>query len=318
MATATGTASNYLDLLTKLRDFLVANGWVQIGGTASGAIAADTEFVSLKGVGLTGDDEILVTLQPFSAPANNAYSLRLRGHTAYVNPGVDQPGSDSPWVYLLALNSPIEYWFIVNGRRFIVVSKSSSRYDAMYGGFILPEHLPSDWSYPLFVGASCNAGNLAQSSDQPYHSNFWHPFAANGSSNADNDNPTSSYLFSPMQAWAPIRNGYSLGGLAYDVYTGRMTIPWSGSSPRALRRQLDDTPWFRQGQLVAVARSATGAADVNVPEGGIFYGSFDGVYYTPAFGATAEQESTVGGVTFKMFPNVARTSDGQFAAIKMD
>lgn len=314
MATATGTASNYLDLLTKLRDFLVANGWTQIGGTASGAIAADSEFVSVQGPGLTDDDEILVTLQPFSNPANNAYSIRVRGHTAYVSPGTSQPGADSPWCYLLTLNSPVTYWFVCNGRRFIVIVKSSSRYDAMYAGFILPEHLPSDWSYPLFIGASSSTGAQAQANDNDYHSNFWNPFAQ---SSAGNNSLTSAYLFSPMQAWVPIWNGYQSSSPTY-VSTGRQTIPWSRVSAQNLRRQLDGEPWFRQGQLVGIARTTSGGAENDLPEGGSFYGSFDGVFYTPAFGATAEQESTVGGVTYKMFPNIGRTADGHFAAIAME
>lgn len=316
MATVNGVASNYLDLLTKLRDFLVANGWVQIGGTASGAITSDSEFVSLKALGLTGDDEILMTLQTTSVPASNAYALRLRGHTAYVNPGVNQPGSDSPWVYLLTLNSPIEYWIVANGRRFILIAKVSSRYDAMYGGFILPEHLPSDWSYPLFVGASCAVGNVPQASDAMYHSNFWNTYSFG--TPANNDTPTSAYLFSPIQAWVPVRNGYSSTSLGVEVNTGRITVPWNTASLQNVRRQIDDAPWVRQGQLAAVSKTPSGTIDINVPEGGAFYGSFDGVYYTPSFGATAEQETVIGGTTFKMFPNISRTSVGQFAAIKMD
>ena len=318
MATTTGTASNYFDLLTQLRDFLVANGWTQIGGTSAGPITSDAQFVSLQGEGLTGDDEILVTLQPYSVSANNAYSIRARGHTAYVSPGVSQPGADSPWAYMLTLNSPITYWFVASGRRFIVIAKNSSRYDAMYGGFILPEHLPSDWSYPLFIGASCWTGDLAQSSDLPHHANFWNALAGDGSSDADNDNPSGAYLFSPIQAWVPVRNGYSYQGAPTYVQTGRMTIPWARTSQQNVRRQLDDAPWLRQGQLVAAAKNSSGTPDVNVPEGGVFYGSFDGVYYTPAFGATAEQEVVISGKTYMMVPNVGRTSDGHFAAIVLE
>lgn len=315
MAFATGTANNYLDLLARVRDFLVTNGWTQIGGTAAGPITDDAQFVSLQGPGLTGDDEILVTLQPYSVAANNAYSLRLRGHTAYVAPGPSQPGADSPWTYLLTLNSPVTYWIVANGRRFVLVVKSSSRYDAMYGGFILSEHLPSDWSYPLFIGASSWTGDIAQSSDIPYHSNFWHPCASSG---ADNNNPTSAYLFSPIQAWVPIRNAYRTGNDPSHRETGRVSAPWSRTSRQNVRRQIDDSPWLRRGQLLALARTSGGSPDTDVPEGGTLYGSYDGVFYTPSFGATAEQEVTVAGVTYMMFPNVGRTSDGQFAAIPLE
>lgn len=315
MATTTGTATNYLDLLTKLRDYLVGTvGWVQVGGKTSGAITDDADFVSLKGVGLSGTDEILVTLQPFSAPTNNAYSLRVRGHTAYVNPGVSQPGADSPWSYLLAINAPMTYWVVANSRRFIVVVKSGSRYDAMYAGFILPEHLPSDWSYPLFIGASNYTGSQAQATDLLTHSNFWNPIASDSNNTANG----SAFIFSPMQSWVLMRNGYPSSGTVSVTDTGRVTLPWSLICSQNVRRQFDNEPWFRRGQLAAIDRSANGSVDNNVPEGGMLYGSFDGVFYTPAFGATAEQEAVVGGVTYKMFPNVGRTSDGQFAALAME
>lgn len=316
MATTTGTANNYLDLLTKIRDYLVGTaGWTQIGGTAVGTpISGDTQYVSLQGPGLDDADQIMVTMQPFSASANNAYSIRVRGHTAYVNPGVDQPGADSPWVYLLTMNSPVTYWIVANGRRFIVIVKTSSRYDAMYAGFILPEHLPTDWSYPLYIGASSYTGTLSQANDEVTHSNFWFPIATSDG----NIYPTGAYLFSPVQAWVPIRNGWPAGNNNTNfLERGRMTLPWSRVCRQNLRRQLDGEPWFRLGQLAAFGRTA-GGPDGDVPEGGMFYGSFDGVYYTPAFGATAEQESEVGGVTYKMFPNVGRTADGHFAAIVME
>lgn len=315
MATTTGTANNYFDLLTKVRDYLVGTvGWVQIGGEASNPISSDAMFVSLKGPGLTGTDEILVTMQPSSVAANNAYAIRVRGHTAYVNPGVDQPGADSKWAYLLTFNSPVTYWIVANGRRFIVIVKNASRYDVMYAGFILPEHLPGDWSYPLFIGASCYTGEFAQSTDILEHSNFWNPMATSSGNTA----LSSAYLFAPMQSWVLVRNGYPQGSNLFTFSTGRVTIPWTRLCQQNLRRQLDNQPWFRRGQLAAIDRDSNGSVDSDVPEGGMFYGSFDGVFYTPAFGATAEQEAVVSGVTYKMFPNVGRTADGQFAAIAME
>lgn len=316
MAVTTGTATDYRDFLTKLRDYLVANGWVQMGGKASGAIVSDSEFVSLRGPGLTGDDQIMLTLKPFSVPTNNAYAIGIRGHTAYVDPGIDQPGSDSRWVYMLTINAPLTYWVIANGRRFVVIVKTGSRYDAMYGGFILPDHLPSDWSYPLFIGASSHTFALSQANDEPDHSNFWNPVSS-GQSGGDNLDPTSAYLFSPIQAWVPIRNGWEVGDSTQWQGAGRMTLPWCRLYDHNVRRLLDGSPYLRRGQIAGFARNV-GTSYPQLPEGGTLYGSFDGVFYTPAFGATAEQETEVNGVTYKMFPNIGRTSDGHFAALAME
>ena len=317
MATTTGTAANYLALLTAIRDFAVNDcNWAQVGGE-TGPITDDAQFVSLQGPGLSGTDQILATLQPFSVPANNAYSVRVRGHTAYTAPGTEQPGANSPWAYALALNAPMTYWLVGNGRHVKAIIKSGSRYDAMYFGLMLPEHLPGDWSYPLFIGASSDNGDAAQSTDVPGHSNFWHPVGSGGGSGA-NSQDTSAYVFSPMQAWVPVRNGYASSGTDAASNTGRFTLPWSRTHQQNLRRLIDDEPWFARGQVAVFARNSSGNADSQVPEGGQLLGSFDGVYYTPSFGATAEQEAVVGGKTYKMFPNVGRTSDGQFAAFLME
>ncbi|HEL3182202.1 TPA: hypothetical protein UME25_004380, partial [Stenotrophomonas maltophilia] len=94
MAWATDTAANITDLMTRLRDFLTSNAalvaanqqWQVVGGVASGAIAAG-DFVSLKGRGLAGEDEIYLSLQAWVVPASNYYNIRMRGHTAY-NPAL--------------------------------------------------------------------------------------------------------------------------------------------------------------------------------------------------------------------------------------
>lgn len=314
MAVSTGTAANYRELLTKIRDFvLTVPGWSQIGGQ-TGAIAADTDFVSLKGTGYAGEDQIFVSLQPYSSPTSNQYGLQLRGHTSYTAPGTTQTGADSPWTYLPTLNSTVGYWVIANARRFIVIVKTNTRYDAMYAGFILPEHMPADWSYPLYVAASSPV-QVAANSDATSHSNFWN--ACNDVNSGSNTTPSAGYLFSPIQSWVPIRN--ALGGTtATYTDTGRMTIPWNRTHNQLVRRAIDDSPWVARGQLVGLYRASNGIADSGVPELGTFYGTMDGVFYTPSFGATAEQEATIDGKTYMMVPNVARTSNGHFAAFLME
>lgn len=317
MAVKTGTATGYWDMLAQLRDFAVDDcNWEQVGGQ-TGALTSDDDYVSLKGPGLSGTDQILVSLQPYSASANNAYSIRVRGHTAYTAPGTTQPGSDSPWRYALMVNAPMTYWFVGNGRHVKAIFKSGSRYDAMYFGLLLPEHLPGDWSYPLYIGASSPDGDVPQSSDGPSHSNFWQPIGATETTGAGNPD-SCAFVFSPMQAWVPMRNARAAGATFLYPDTGRATIPWSGYFQQNVRRLLDGEPWFVRGQVAVFARNSGGTASVEVPEGGQMLGSFDGVFYTPSFGASAEQEAVVGGKTYKMFPNIGRTSDSHFAAFLME
>lgn len=324
MAWVTDTAVNITDLMARLRDFLTSNAalvaanqqWQVVGGVASGPIAAN-DFVSLKGRGLAGEDEIYLSLQAWVVPASAYYNMAIIGHTGYnpAQPRLDPPGSNSKPVALLGVNSPIKYWFVANGRCFKVITRINGRYDAIYAGLILPDHLPGDWSYPLFIGGSCLDRNFLASSDSYEHSNFW-------SANADgtnNTNRSQAYLFSPIQAWVPIRN-LALNG---SQTTGRMTLPWAkGVCNPNVRSLLDGQRWVQRGQLAGFAWQGSltdrSSPYSQMPEGGQFYGSFDGVFYTPSFGATAEQLATVGGVDHLLVPNVYRTGPGEFAAFSLE
>lgn len=324
MAWVTDTAANITDLLARLRDFLTTNAalvaanqqWQVIGGVASGPIAAN-DFVSFRGRGLAGEEEIFISLQAWVVTPSNFYNLRMRGHTTYNSalPGMDQAGANSNYVSILGVNSAIKYWFIANGRCFKVITRINGRYDALYGGLILPEHLPADWNYAVFIGGAYLGSNAAASLDTYEHSNFWNANAS-GRNNIAN---SQAYLFTPMQAWLPFRNKYSNSNLN----SGRITLPWSPVRNSNVRNCLDGQRWLERGQLMGIGwvaddRTASSARVDEMPEGGQFYGSFDGVFYTPSFGATAEQITTVGGVDHLLVPNVYRTGDGEYAAFALE
>lgn len=302
MATATGTATNYLDLLAKLRDFLVTNtalvaagqAWEQVGGLASGPITA-TDYVSLKGKGLAGTDQIFLSLRPFTNNPAGRYHLKLRGHTAYdpATPTDDPLGSNTPYVVLPLVNASIQYWFIANGRRFIVIAKANSRYDCMYGGFVLPDHLPSDWTYPLYIGASADQEEIDQSDNSASHSNFWNPCL-------------SAYLFTPGQTWQPFRNWDTNGSY---LQKQRMCLEWNTSVSFANKaRNIDGTAILTRGQLIE--------KDINGFRN--FLGAFDGVFYAPSVATVVEQIITVDGVDHILIPNVFRNFDNHFAAIALE
>lgn len=303
MAYITGEATGYRNLLEVLRGFVIANGWEQIGGEA-GAIGADS-FVSLRGPGLAGTDEILLSLRTFTNIPAAHYCIGISGHTAYAqgNPTPEPPGFNSPWVYMPLIASTIRYWIVCNGRRMIVVAKSNSRYDVMYGGFVLPDHLPSDWPYPLLAAASSTIPQ-AGSSDLVTHSNFWR-------------GPRTGHLFTPEQLWRPLDNISTSGG---NPNNGAEVPPNGGWLFAAdwktnigvseLARTLDNQPWLRRGRLAQAGDDALSARN--------FLGHFDGVFFTPAIGAIVESEIEVGADRYLVVPNVYRSTVGQMAAIHLE
>ena len=297
MAYTTGEAANHLDMLVRLRDYLVSNGWAQVGGQ-TGAVASG-DFVSLSGPGLSGTDQILLTVQAFTNAPAGVFSLRMSGHTAYnpALPTIDPPGLNSPWVYAPLVNDRIRYWIVVNGRRFILIAKVNNRYDVFYGGFILPEHLPSDWSYPFLIGGSANA-YMQSSVDTVHHRNFWSGY-------------NSGYLFTPSQVWRAMNN-YRADGFVQPLSDALSSIDWrQGAGLTAYTRTLDDQPWISRGRIAEFFDGDAGS-----PRN--MLGHYDGVFYTPAAGAVIESLIEHGGKQYLVVPNVYRTSDLNVAAICLE
>ena len=330
MAYETGTATSYADLLAKLRTFLTTNAslstagqlWEVIGGVASGT-PVDNDYVSLRGPGLSGDDDVFVSIRLRATPASNYYNWEIYGHTSYNPslPGVDQPGNPPAPVSLLLTNSSIVYWFLASGRHFKVVTRISGRYDASYAGLALPDHTPLDWSLPFFIaGSSYKVTDGGATDDSWAHTNFWQP---NSETNAQGSIGT-AYLLNPGGAWRAVRNN---AGSAISAESspsnGPIVSPSHGALwPRNVRRCLDGSAWLHRLNLCQIGDGAGvrsgGAVEYGAPDGGNWYGSLDGVFYTPAFGASAEEIVTIGGVDYLLIPNIARTGDGMFAAFALE
>jgi len=307
MAYVTGTAANHLDLIAVLRDFLSTNAdlvaadqnWSIIGGVASGPIAHG-EFVSLSGPGLGGTDQILVTLEGYTNAPAGAFCAMMRGHTAY-SPGApsdEPPGLNTPWVYLALINDPVRYWIVANGRRFICVAKANNRYDVFYGGFVLPEHLPTDWTYPVLIGGAANAP-MPVSQDGSGHRNFWNPSTGQG------------WLFTPAQIWRDMTHVRASDENALSNENILASPDWKASMSFSNKaRAIDGSPFLSVGRI-----AETSTSDINPRN---FLGSYDGLFYTPAAGAVIEEVIEYDGKDYLVIANVYRNSDNHVAAVCLE
>ena len=299
MAYVTGTATNHLDLLAKLRDFVITAGWEVVGGVAAGAVAHG-DFVSLKGIGLGGTDQIFLTLKAHTNDPAGIYSLQMRGHTAYNEavPSDTPPGLNSPWVYLPLINDAVQYWFVANARRFIAVCKANNRYDVFYGGFILPEHLPSDWAYPVLIGGSASS-LMAAASESVGHRNFWS--CPSGC----------AYLFTPGATWRAMENHHSSTGGTLSPNNTLCSVDWHNDLSFSNKaRAIDNSPWLQEGRIVEYAVSTLDRRN--------FLGVYDGLLYTPSAGAVVEQIITHGGKDYLVVSNVFRNTDNSLAAVCLE
>lgn len=321
MAWETGTATSYLDLAAKLRDFLKSNAalvaagqnWTQLYGPAAGALVA-TDQLAFQGPGLAGDDQILVCMKFVTNAGSNLYNINLFGLTAW-NPSLAPIAQPNPSAdaRLLLINGSIKYWFIANGRCFKVITRISSQYDQAYAGFILPEHLPTDYPYPMFIGGSYRDDTQNNSNNDAYRRAFWNCNATSQSVQTTPANGSNAVLCMPDLSWKWCANRYgsSSGTGSTSGSSDAVTmLPWNPAfyNPYRYRQTISGERVLWRGAL----------ASYGPPIGRVFFGRFDGVFFVPAFGASAESIVTVGGVDHLIVPDIFRSEDGHMAAFALE
>lgn len=307
MAYATGTATNFADLYNKLRDFLTTDTalvtagqeWTQIAGPTGTLTSADE--IILQGPGTSGTDEILVGIKPVTSVASDYYNLEMFGLVSY-NPalgGIQSQVGESLGRTLLAWNSPMTYWFVANGRRFIVVIKVATTYHMAYCGFILPYMIPTLWPYPLYIAGS--SGNNTFRYSQVSES-VRNPFAP-GDFTACLCMPDGRF-FEVWNSYAsPGGTGDGSGSSWQDFARG--VAPWL-TDATSLRQMLDGGYALQQAEIVATNPHTAQ------------YGALEGVFRVSGFSNASENIVTVGGVDHLVIQNVYRTDAGNFAAIRLE
>jgi hypothetical protein len=307
LAFETGTATNFADLYNKLRDFLTTNAdlvtagqeWLQIAGP--GGALTDADEIVLQGPGTAGADEILVGLKCFTSVGSDYYNLAMYGLTAYNGAlggiasqiGVTRPGVVHGW------DDPMPYWFVANGRRFIVVIRVASVYQSGYAGFILPYVLPTLWPYPHFIGGVSQITTGRYSNTGDTYRAFFHP-----------GQHTARLCFSDLR-WLEVWNAYDSNisvsdGSELSFSSFARTIRPFRDDYTPIRDNLDGS--YSLSPAVIVCENPYAAQ----------LGALEGVYRVSGFSNSAENIVTVDAVDYLVVPNVYRVDWSNFAAIRLE
>jgi hypothetical protein len=321
MAWTTGTATDYVDLLDKLRAYLVTQGWTTLAFTA-GTIPGGGGSLFTQGPGAGAGKRVHVEIRTEANTGTSIYSWRLRGATGYIagaGEGLNPGASPIPSYFNLWQNS-ITYWFFVNDRRFMVVAKMSTSYSTMHAGFFLPWATPNAYPFPLYIGGTYNIAAAYNVSNSAHRF-----FADPGGGLAQ----ASAHVRLPNGVWIPALNNDSTGnnddahGLGRAAYA--FTWPFSVGHGRATAHT-----YFHIG-VPQIGQSSGGVLDNIVAtrqnEYGIFpimicpsseppLGVFDGAFCVPGQGLVAEQAIATGGRNFTLFQNIARSSGNDFIALE--
>jgi hypothetical protein len=186
MAWTSGTAAGHDDLLDDLKTFLTTNAtlvaagenWVAekdelftprtIYNVTGTSLTGDMRGLYLNGPGLAGQDNVHVNILRYQR-TGNYQNWGMAGATAF---DTNQAWENQPGIVVAQLNIPIfvltsadiDYWFIANGRRFIIICEIGGDFHVSYGGLILPYAKPSEFPYPLFVAGSTQAFDASPAS----------------------------------------------------------------------------------------------------------------------------------------------------------
>ncbi|ABM28097.1 hypothetical protein [Nitratidesulfovibrio vulgaris] len=317
MAYEIGTATDYKDLLAKLKTFVTTNAalvaagqqWTVMRHTAPAS--GDHELI-LRGPGLAGADQIYVGIKT-EAVSNGGRNWQLNGFTGYDSPASfeAQPGGLAANLpRLLLLDAGMPYWFFANGRRIIVVARASTTYQIAYLGFIMPYGPPAGLPYPMFVGGcACTASVWSDSllrSNAPF-------FCARNDAPSSSIRPTSSSGYFMTAGWKCLiekqyyyNNWYANFELFVLPHSGLVTTSTGYKMLALLRPNVDNS-----FPLIPMTLCASGTAR-NV------YGEFDGMFGLPGIGVAAEDIVTISGQNFLVFSGGALTGRNNFVAIRMD
>jgi len=195
------------------------------------------------------------------------------------------------------------YWFIANGRRFIVVAKVSTFYVAAYCGLIMPYSTPNQYPYPLYIGGNlpnhnngaAGAGiwiNSNYSRNDQHNSNYWHPTAYSGVLQPSNIAVSQGQLYWVDGGWQYMNNNMQ-GGYENNIEPILTNV----------RYNVDDDYTIYPHQIF-----------MKRPSNGIV-GELDGSFAVSGFSNGSENVITIGSDDYLVVQNVFRNGVGDFAAI---
>lgn len=265
----------------------------------------------LRGKGSGGTDNIYVNIFTSQWASSDYYNWSMSGATNFdANlKSLDQEGTCTAGVSgggIQLWNGSIPYWFIANGRRFIVIAKVSTIYASLYGGFLLPYALPSEYPYPMFLGGSTHIPTVKWSTQNGVYGGydgFW-----------DSGAPSGAVFRDPYGNWLRIanRNSSSSGGEVDSTYPAE-THPYFGNPGW---RPSPDGSYVLSPVVVSTAYGRTGLPTTTNGTG-IVAGELDGVYHVSGFNNAVENIITVGGVDHLVVQSTYKNGYNGFAAIAL-
>jgi len=295
-ASVTGTATDFDDLFAQFRTFITSNATLVGAGedwTENKYVAtADAKELYLEGPGLGGLDNIFVNLRQTVDIPTGYWNLGFRGAESFdgglafeLQPNASNETFSPVW------DNATPYWFVADGRRFIIMLNVNGSFMGCYCGLFLPYATSGEYPYPMYIAANTATETTLASSTSTELRAFWEP------------GNQAAFLLRIDHTWQEIQN--RSGGNAQNDHN---CWPWTGESGISSWGPNLDGSYLT---MPAVLHSNG--------FGGNIYGELPGVFWVSGRGSQASENTfIITAENYTVFQGIARTGAADFAAIKME
>jgi hypothetical protein len=333
MSTATGTATDYLDLLAKLRTFLTTDTtlvslgqeWTELKTNSTpytrveGGQTNTITFESyLQAPGLSTTEQIFINIGAYTNASTGLFNWRmvgalgfLTGNTFFLQPGI------SPQTFMLLWGSSIPYWFIANGQRVIVVAQVSGNFEMCYLGKFLPDATPGQYPYPVFIGGTAGDATPLGGSNGNDSSASIRIHSDVSNEHAAFFDPCAAFHCDVAAGWQ-VWNHWNNNNDAHTSGTTNQINPYADDGTAGGGSGGTTTP----GQLKWLVTNIDGSYPImpvrleQINPNINLVGTLDGVFATTGEGNSSGSSLTVGSDTYLCFQDTFRSGRQNFCAIK--
>ena len=268
-----------------------------------------------KAPGNDGDSEIFVGVHTFRRVDIDYFNWELAAFDGFTASQrfYDQPGRHS-MLYVPLWNDPIPYWFVVNGRRVIVIAKVNTQYEIAYLGFIDPFFSPNQMPYPMALGGTLALGDILAGGGTLWDNTAWR-----WSNSTDkhrlpthSDTPNGALpqdaRVNQMRARAIDGQYWGFRSSRADGYTGIT------AGEHVIRPYVED---FNQLDVNLDGSYSLWPVELCHAAPNIF-GILDGIRAIAGQGVTSETLVRKGVVDWIVVPNITRTDRNDFCVVALD
>jgi hypothetical protein len=292
MAYIASSASNFQDLIDKVKANLVANGWLNL---LDSVVSSSRELYFKNSVTdvIIGFKEVSSSPDYFNLLLNSCSSysgsfdwFNQIGSIPHFPNNTASSGNAMP--VLACLNTPMNYWAFIDNDRLILVVKCNTSYNSCYLGKFEQYGSPNQYPKPIFVGGHAKNSTMLNSYTGFENECFIYE-------NAEKKNNCGARLRKYDSTWL------SIGNSSLQLDTGFGAI-YPTSSLGIENNYTTDGTYDVEPLILYTDTSAAG--------------ELKNIFWLAGRGLSAESEITIDSVNYIIFPNIFRTTNKDFYCIK--